>query len=84
MYGGTYRALTKVFTRFGIDVDFVDTTNIENVKDYIKPETGLSTGNANNWVGDNLENVLLSACLYEAMCEFIKTNSPFFVIKWTI
>ena len=39
MYGGTYRALTKVFTRFGIDVDFVDTTNIENVKDYIKPET---------------------------------------------
>ena len=32
MYGGTYRALTKVFTRFGIDVDFVDTTNIENVK----------------------------------------------------
>lgn len=39
VYGGTYRALTKVFTRFGIDVDFVDTTNIENVKDYIKPET---------------------------------------------
>ena len=39
VYGGTYRALTKVFTRFGIDVDFVDTTNIENVKDYIKSET---------------------------------------------
>lgn len=39
VYGGTYRALTKVFTRFGIEVDFVDTTNIENVKDYIKPET---------------------------------------------
>ena len=31
--------LTKVFTRYGIDVDFVDTTHIENVKDYIKPET---------------------------------------------
>ena len=39
VYGGTYRALTKVFTRYGIDVDFVDTTHIENVKDYIKPET---------------------------------------------
>ena len=24
---------------YGIDVDFVDTTHIENVKDYIKPET---------------------------------------------
>ena len=39
VYGGTYRALTKVFTRFGLDVDFVDTTNIENVEKYIKPET---------------------------------------------
>lgn len=39
VYGGTYRALTKVFTRYGIDVDFVDTTHIEEVKSYIKPET---------------------------------------------
>ena len=36
---GTYRALTKVFTRFGVEVDFVDTTHIENVEKYIKPET---------------------------------------------
>lgn len=39
VYGGTYRALTKVFTRFGVEVDFVDTTHIENVEKYIKPET---------------------------------------------
>lgn len=39
VYGGTYRALTKVFTRFGIDVDFLDTTKIENIEQYIKPET---------------------------------------------
>lgn len=39
VYGGTYRALTKVFTRYGIDVDFVDTTHIENVEQFIKPET---------------------------------------------
>lgn len=39
VYGGTYRALTKVFTRFGLDVDFVDTTNIDEVEKYIKPET---------------------------------------------
>ncbi|SUM74419.1 cystathionine gamma-synthase [Staphylococcus saccharolyticus] len=36
VYGGTYRALTKAFTRFGIDVDFVDTTHIEK---YIRLET---------------------------------------------
>ena len=34
--------------------------------DYIAPETGLSSGNANTWIGDNAENVLLAACLYEA------------------
>lgn len=39
VYGGTYRALTKVFNRFGIDAEFIDTTNIEAVEKYIKPET---------------------------------------------
>ena len=34
--------------------------------DFIGLETGLSTSNANNWVGDNAEQVLLSACLYES------------------
>ncbi|MEB8210224.1 bifunctional cystathionine gamma-lyase/homocysteine desulfhydrase [Staphylococcus succinus] len=39
VYGGTYRALTKVFTRYGIEVDFIDTTHIDQVEQYIKPET---------------------------------------------
>ncbi|QEX29620.1 bifunctional cystathionine gamma-lyase/homocysteine desulfhydrase [Staphylococcus lugdunensis] len=39
VYGGTYRALTKVFTRYGIEVDFVDTSYIENVEQFIKPQT---------------------------------------------
>ena len=34
--------------------------------DYINPATGLSSGNTTTWLGDNAENVLLSACLYEA------------------
>ena len=34
--------------------------------DFIAPETGLSSGNTNTWIGDNAENVLLAACLYEA------------------
>ena len=32
--------------------------------DFIAPATGLSSSNANSWIGDNAENVLLSACLY--------------------
>lgn len=34
--------------------------------DYINPATGLSSGTTTTWLGDNAENVLLSACLYEA------------------
>ena len=34
--------------------------------DYINPATGLSSSNTTTWLGDNAENVLLSACLYEA------------------
>ncbi|PWG67216.1 methionine biosynthesis PLP-dependent protein, partial [Enterobacter mori] len=34
VYGGTYRALTKVFTRYGIEVDFIDTTHIDQVEQY--------------------------------------------------
>jgi len=34
--------------------------------DYIAPETGLSSSNTTSWIGNNAENVLLSACLLEA------------------
>ncbi|MRF37666.1 bifunctional cystathionine gamma-lyase/homocysteine desulfhydrase [Staphylococcus xylosus] len=39
VYGGTYRALSKVFTRFGIEADFIDTTQIDEIEQYIKPKT---------------------------------------------
>tara|TARA_Y100000588_G_scaffold330451_1_gene367345 strand:+ start:110 stop:1276 length:1167 start_codon:yes stop_codon:yes gene_type:complete len=39
VYGGTYRMATQVFKHYGIDFDFVDTTNVENIKQKIKPDT---------------------------------------------
>ncbi|WP_110112345.1 PLP-dependent aspartate aminotransferase family protein [Bacillus sp. CGMCC 1.16541] len=39
IYGGTYRVLTQLFSRFGIKVIFVDTTNIEEVKGAITAHT---------------------------------------------
>lgn len=39
VYGGTYRAVTKLFSRFGIDHTFVDTTNTENIRNAIKSNT---------------------------------------------
>jgi len=39
--------------------------------DFIAPVTGLSSSNTTTWIGDNAENVLLSAALYE-VSSFLK------------
>lgn len=39
VYGGTYRVLTQVFERMGIETTFVDTTRIEQIKQAIRPAT---------------------------------------------
>jgi cysteine-S-conjugate beta-lyase len=39
IYGGTHRIASKHFTQFGIEVTFVDATNLEEIKNNIKPNT---------------------------------------------
>lgn len=39
VYGGTYRAITSIFSRFNIEFTFVDASNINNIKDSIKDNT---------------------------------------------
>jgi cystathionine gamma-lyase / homocysteine desulfhydrase len=39
VYGGTFRVLTKVLNRFGIEATFVDTSNLKNIKNEIRPNT---------------------------------------------
>jgi cystathionine gamma-lyase/homocysteine desulfhydrase len=39
VYGGTYRVLTKVFNRLGIDSTFVDTSDLDQVRQAIRPHT---------------------------------------------
>jgi cystathionine beta-lyase len=39
IYGGTYRVLTQLFPQFGIEADFVDTTNLEEIQSAIGPNT---------------------------------------------
>jgi cystathionine beta-lyase len=41
VYGGSYRMVTEVLTRFGICHTFVDMTDIRKVEDAIKPNTAL-------------------------------------------
>lgn len=39
LYGGTYRLLDQVFTRFGLHTTYVDTTSVEAVRAAITPQT---------------------------------------------
>jgi cysteine-S-conjugate beta-lyase len=39
IYGGSFRILTRFFKKFGIDVTFVDMTNLENIEKAIRPNT---------------------------------------------
>jgi cystathionine gamma-lyase len=41
LYGGAWRIFTKVFSRFGIEFTFVDTTNPANIEAAIRPNTKL-------------------------------------------
>src|SRR5262245_11172735 len=39
VYGGTYRVFTQVFANLGLEYTFVDTTNLQNIKDAVRPNT---------------------------------------------
>jgi len=73
---------TKTATTGGTTITVAPTPsgNFTVEVDYIAPETGLSSGNANTWIGDNAENVLLAACLYEASA-FLKAGETLSLYK---
>lgn len=39
VYGGTYRVMSKVLNRFGIESTFVDTSKLESIEEHIRPNT---------------------------------------------
>lgn len=39
VYGGTFRVMTKVLNRFNLEVTFVDTSDLDTVKNAVKPNT---------------------------------------------
>tara|TARA_R110002111_G_C5861718_1_gene360658 strand:- start:96 stop:722 length:627 start_codon:yes stop_codon:yes gene_type:complete len=66
--GEPFMYATKKATTSGIKVLIgpVPSATLAYEIDFIGLETGLSPNNANSWIGDNAEQVLLSACLYES------------------
>jgi len=73
---------TKSANTSGTTITIAPTPNAADTYqvDFIAPETGLSSTNSNSWVGDNAENVLLSACLYEASA-FLKAGETLALYK---
>ncbi|NND54001.1 MAG: PLP-dependent transferase [Gammaproteobacteria bacterium] len=41
VYGGTYRLATKIYSRFGVEFSFVDTSNADNVREALRDNTKL-------------------------------------------
>ncbi len=67
IYGGAFRLFTQVYQKFGITVNFVDTTNTENVFDAITPKTKLI------WI-ETPTNPTLKISDIEAIAKIAKAN----------
>lgn len=39
IYGGTFRIITQIFGKYGVEYDFIDLSDLDAVKAAIKPNT---------------------------------------------
>ncbi len=68
IYGGTYAFLKNFLPEFGVDVDFVDITNLDKIKSLIKPNTKVI-------YLETVSNPLLEVADVAAISEIGKTNN---------
>jgi cystathionine beta-lyase len=68
IYGGAFRLFTHIYEKFGITVNYVDTTNAENVFNAITPKTKLI------WL-ETPTNPTLKVSDIEAIAKIAKANS---------
>jgi len=73
---------TKTAATSGITITLAPTPSatLSYQVDFIAPETGLSSTNTTNWIGDNAEAVLLAAALYETSA-FLKAPETLSLYK---
>ncbi|MEO6819583.1 MAG: PLP-dependent aspartate aminotransferase family protein [Ginsengibacter sp.] len=76
IYGGAFRLFTHVYEKFGIKVNYVDTTRIENVVDGITPNTKLI------WV-ETPTNPTLKVSDIASIAEVAKANNCLFCVDNT-
>ncbi|HEX8990992.1 MAG TPA: cystathionine gamma-synthase [Anaerolineales bacterium] len=68
VYGGTFRLFDKVLRRYGLNFDFIDTTDPENIAEALTPETRLV------WL-ETPTNPLLSVTDIRAVAEAVHAHS---------
>ncbi|MEO6683846.1 MAG: PLP-dependent aspartate aminotransferase family protein [Ginsengibacter sp.] len=76
IYGGAFRLFTHIYEKFGIKVNYVDTTKIENVVDAITSKTKLI------WV-ETPTNPTLKISDIKAIGEIAKANNCLFCVDNT-
>lgn len=76
IYGGAFRLFTHVYEKFGIKVNYVDTTRVENVVDGITPNTKLI------WV-ETPTNPTLKVSDIASIAEIAKANNCLFCVDNT-
>lgn len=76
VYGGTYRMTTKVLSNHGLQFDFVDTTNIQNIEKAIKKNT--------KWIFvETPTNPMLEITDIAAVSDLCKKNDLLFAVDNT-
>ncbi|MCM3730836.1 bifunctional cystathionine gamma-lyase/homocysteine desulfhydrase [Fictibacillus nanhaiensis] len=76
VYGGTYRVMSKVLNRLGIESTFVDTTDIEQIEAALKPNTRAL-------YVETPTNPLLKVTDIEAAAKWAKSKNLLFMVDNT-
>lgn len=76
IYGGIYRTLSKIYSRFGISVNYVDTTDLGNIIDNITSKTKLI------WI-ESPTNPTLKISDIEEIAKIAKLNNCLLVVDNT-
>ena len=76
LYGGTYRMATRLFSRYGISFEFIDTSDAQNVENYLK------TG-AKMLFTESPTNPMMKVAPLEALARLCKRHSTLFVVDNT-
>ena len=76
IYGGAFRLFTHIYAKFGIKVNYVDTTDVSNVLDAITPQTKLI------WL-ETPTNPTLKISDIEAIAKIAKQNNTLLCVDNT-